>query len=65
MRNFLDSEVLKVVIIQTPADIIMAAEIILEYVISRKSGNNIKLTAQQETSLVATVCQVLAIVVTL
>ena len=47
MRNFLDSEVLKVVIIQTPADIIMAAEIVLEYVISRKSGNNIKLTAEQ------------------
>ena len=47
MRNFLDSEVLKVIIIQTPADIIVAAEIVLEHIISRKSGNNIKLTAEQ------------------
>ena len=47
VRNFLDSEVLKVIIIQPPADIIVAAEIVLEHIISRKSGNNIKLTAQQ------------------
>ena len=36
MRYFLNTEVFKIFIIQSPSDIVMAAEIILEYVVSWK-----------------------------
>ena len=36
MRYFLNTEVFQIFIIQSPSDIVMAAEIILEYVVSWK-----------------------------
>ena len=40
MRNFLNAKVSKEIIIKSPADIVMTAEIILEYIISWKTCNN-------------------------
>ena len=47
MRYFLNTEVFKIFIIQSPSDIVVAAEIILKYIISRKFGDDIQLTAKQ------------------
>ena len=47
MRYFLNTEVFKIFIIQSPSNIVMATQIILEYIISRKFGDDIQLTAKQ------------------
>ena len=47
MRDFFDSKVPEEIVIQSPADVVMAAEIILEYIFPGKCGYNIKLAAQQ------------------
>ena len=47
MGNFINFKILQEIIIQSPADIIMAAEIILEYIFFRKCTKRINLSAQK------------------
>ena len=47
VRYFLEPELRQETIIQSPADIIMAAQVILEHTVAGQTGQNIKLAAQQ------------------
>ena len=47
MRHFFLSARAQEIVIQSPADIIMAAQIVEEYIFLRKSGNNIKLSLKE------------------
>ena len=47
MGNFLNPEILQEIIVQSPADIVVAAQIVLENILSGKSGHDVQLAAQQ------------------
>ena len=47
MRNLLNSGAAQKIIIKSPADVVMTAEIVLENIIAGQFSNNIKLAAQK------------------